>query len=297
MGALFNGIQEILAGVLAFFYDLVPSFGLAIIFLVILVNILLFPLTLRQTRATRAFQEIQPEIRRIQKELKDTPEEMQKELVRVQRESGASAGGCLLPILVQMPIWFALFRVLTNISNVANEVPDTVPVLPESALLDAVRNHDINFLGMDLSLNMSGGIRSGVVQAIPYVLMLVLMVASQYFQQWHAQRGNTPRGDLTAQQKQQQQTQQVITRVMPLFIGFISWNFPAGLVVYWATSNLFRLGQQFVIFAIDGRPTPPSMSGEQEKGDRSASGDQGEGGEQKKRPQPRSAKNTRRRRK
>ena len=297
MGALFNGIQEILAGVLAFFYDLVPSFGLAIIFLVILVNILLFPLTLRQTRATRAFHEIQPEIRRIQKELKDTPEEMQKELVRVQRESGASAGGCLLPILVQMPIWFALFRVLTNISNVANEVPDTVPVLPESALLDAVRDHDINFLGMDLSLNMSGGIRSGLVQAIPYVLMLVLMVASQYFQQWHAQRGNTPRADLTPQQKQQQQTQQVITRVMPLFIGFISWNFPAGLVVYWATSNLFRLGQQFVIFAIDGRPTPPSMGADQEKGDRSASGDQGEGGEQKKRPQPRSAKNTRRRRK
>ncbi len=146
MGALFNGIQEILAGILAFFFDLVPSFGLAIIFLVILVNILLFPLTLRQTRATRAFQEIQPEIRRIQKELKDEPEAMQKELVRVQRESGASAGGCLLPILVQMPIWFALFRVLTNISAVAREaisgVPagqePTVSILPDSALLDAV---------------------------------------------------------------------------------------------------------------------------------------------------------------
>jgi YidC/Oxa1 family membrane protein insertase len=302
MGALFNGIQEILAGVLAFFFDLVPSFGLAIIFLVILVNILLFPLTLRQTRATRAFQEIQPEIRRIQKELKDEPEAMQKELVRVQRESGASAGGCLLPILVQMPIWFALFRVLNNISAVAREALDgvpagqdpTVPVLPDSALLDAVIAHDINFLGMDLSLNMSAGIRSGVVAAIPYVVMLVLMVASQYFQQWHAQRGNSPRTDLTAQQKQQQQTQQVITRVMPLFIGFISWNFPAGLVVYWATSNIFRLGQQFVIFAIDGRPTPPSMSADK-KDDRS--GEQGDGDHERKRPQPRSAKNTRRRRK
>lgn len=299
MGALFSGIQNVLASVLAFFYDLIPSFGLAIILLVILVNILLFPLTLRQTRATRAFQEIQPEIKRIQKEMKDDPEAMQKELVRVQRESGASAGGCLLPLLVQFPIWLALFRVLTNISNVARDVPDTVPVLPEgSALLEAVRAHNIHFLGMDLSQTMSVGIRSGFVAAIPFVLMLVLMVASQYFQQWHAQRGNHPRTDLTPQQRQQQQTQQVITRVMPLFIGFISWNFPAGLVVYWTTSNLFRLGQQFVIFAIDGRPPAPGGNG----GDRSSKGggspsDDADAAGRKPKPQSRSAKNTRRRRK
>lgn len=299
MGALFSGIQNVLASVLAFWYDLVPSFGLAIIFLVILVNILLFPLTLRQTRATRAFQEIQPEIKRIQKELKEDPEAMQKELVRVQRESGASAGGCLLPLVVQFPIWLALFRVLTNISNVARDVPDTVPVLPEgSALLDAVRDHNIDFLGMDLSLNMSDGIRSGLVAAIPFVTMLALMVASQYFQQWHAQRGNHPRTDLTAQQRQQQQTQQVITRVMPLFIGFISWNFPAGLVVYWTTSNLFRLGQQFVIFAIDGRPTPPSAGGDgppRKGGD--GSPDDEDSSTKRPKPQPRSVKKTRRRRK
>jgi YidC/Oxa1 family membrane protein insertase len=299
MGALFSGIQNVLASVLAFFYDLIPSFGLAIILLVILVNILLFPLTLRQTRATRAFQEIQPEIKRIQKEMKDDPEAMQKELVRVQRESGASAGGCLLPLLVQFPIWLALFRVLTNISNVARDVPDTVPVLPEgSALLEAVRAHNIHFLGMDLSETMSVGIRSGFVAAIPFVVMLVLMVASQYFQQWHAQRGNHPRTDLTPQQRQQQQTQQVITRVMPLFIGFISWNFPAGLVVYWTTSNLFRLGQQFVIFAIDGRPPPPGGNG----GDGSSKGggspsDDADAAGRKPKPQSRSAKNTRRRRK
>ena len=53
------------------------------------------------------------------------------------------------------------------------------------------------------------------------------------------------------------QTQQAITRILPLFIGFVSWNFPAGVVLYWATSNLFRLGQQVVIFRIDGRPPAP----------------------------------------
>jgi membrane protein insertase Oxa1/YidC/SpoIIIJ len=49
----------------------------------------------------------------------------------------------------------------------------------------------------------------------------------------------------------------MLTRIMPLFIGFISYNFPAGLVLYWMTGNLFRLGQQVLIFRIDGRPAPP----------------------------------------
>jgi len=52
---------------------------------------------------------------------------------------------------------------------------------------------------------------------------------------------------------------------MPLFIGFISWNFPAGLIIYWATGNLFRLGQQALIFKMDGRPTPGSKTTEEPK--------------------------------
>src|SRR5690554_2756710 len=112
MGAIFDSIQAALAYLLDVFYQVIPNFGLGIVILTVVVNLLLFPLTLKQTRATRAFQAIQPEIRRIQKEYKDRPEEMQKELMRVQKEAGASPGGCLVPLLVQMPIWYALFRVL-----------------------------------------------------------------------------------------------------------------------------------------------------------------------------------------
>lgn len=301
MGALFDGLQRVLGETLAFFFGINGgSFGLAIIMLTIAINVLLFPLTLRQTRATRAFQEIQPEIKRIQKEYKDDSQKMQQELMRVQKEAGATPGGCLLPLLVQAPIWFALFRVLQDISAFSNG-ENVVPPIPESSTLyDALQVHDITFLGMDLGSNMSTGILAGLPTALPYVLMLVLMVASQYFQQWHAQRGNTPRADMTPQQRQQQQTQQVITRVMPLFIGFISWNFPAGLVVYWTTSNVFRLGQQFAIFAIDGRPPQPGSNGENASKSSSPEGsDSGGGGDQAapKRPQPRSAKKQRRRRK
>ena len=65
---------------------------------------MVFPLTLKQTRATRAFTEIQPKIKKIQAEFKDDPQEMQKRLMATQKEAGATPGGCLLPLLVQMPM-------------------------------------------------------------------------------------------------------------------------------------------------------------------------------------------------
>jgi YidC/Oxa1 family membrane protein insertase len=250
MGQLFNGLQDILGGALAFFYDLVPSYGLAIILLTISVNLLLFPLTLKQTRSTRAFQSIQPEVRRIQKELKEKPEEMQKELMRVQREAGATPGGCLLPLVVQMPIWFALFRVLSVTPSEGGLPTPSVHIPVGSALRSAI-DAGQTFLGMNLGSKVSEAVAVGIGTAIPYLSMLVIMVASQYVQQWHATAGQV-RPD-----NPQAAATQMVTKVMPFFIGFISYNFPAGLVLYWMTGNIFRLLQQVVIFRIDGRPQMP----------------------------------------
>lgn len=240
MGQLFDGLKDILGAGLAFFYDVVPSFGIAIILLTIAVNLVVFPLTLKQTRSTRAFQAIQPEVRRVQKELKERPEEMQKELMRIQREAGATPGGCLLPLLVQFPIWIGLFQLLQSRANI-----------PEgSALAAAIARGETHFIGMELGTRVSDAVAAGVGQAIPYVLMLAVMVATQYVQQWHATAGQ-----IKADNPQAAATQ-AITRIMPLFIGFVSYNFPAGLVLYWTTSNIFRFLQQIVIFRIDGRPQP-----------------------------------------
>lgn len=238
MGEIFNGLQNALGSALAFFYDLVPSYGLAIILLTVAVNLLLFPLTLKQTRSTRAFTAIQPEIRRIQKEYKDRPEEMQKELMRVQREAGATPGGCLLPLIVQFPIWLALFQVL----NAPGHIPEG------SALADAIASGQNRFLGMDLGKRVSEAVSDGIGFALPYLGMLAVMVASQYIQTWHATSGQA-RPD-----NPQAAAGQAVSRIMPLFIGIVSYNFPAGLVLYWMTGNIFRLLQQIVIFKIDGRP-------------------------------------------
>ncbi len=250
MGQLFSGLKDILGGALAFFYDLVPSYGLAIIFLTISVNLLLFPLTLKQTRSTRAFQSIQPEVRRIQKELKETPQEMQKELMRVQREAGATPGGCLLPLIVQMPIWFALFQVL-SVTQTEGQPPAPSVHIPVGSALRTAIDAGQTFLGMNLGTKISEAVALGIGTAIPYLAMLAIMVASQYVQQWHATAGQI-RPD-----NPQAAATQMVTKVMPFFIGFVSYNFPAGLVLYWMTGNIFRLLQQIVIFRIDGRPQVP----------------------------------------
>jgi YidC/Oxa1 family membrane protein insertase len=250
MADLFTGLQHLLGSTLAFFYELIPSFGVAIILLTIAINLVLFPLTLRQTRATRSFQELQPEIKRIQAKHKNDKDQMQKELAQAQKESGATPGGCLLPMLIQLPVWFALFRVFRNVAFIAAGTSGVVPVIPsDSSLLQAIQGGETQFLGMSLGTTMSQGIGTGLFGAVPYVVLLLSMVGAQYLQQWNSQRGGLGPNAKTAARG----TQQVVTRIMPLFIGFISWRFPAGLVLYWATSNVVRLGQQSLIFRLDGR--------------------------------------------
>jgi YidC/Oxa1 family membrane protein insertase len=254
MFAWFNSLIDFLGTVLSIFFDvLTPAlsdgwgYGLSIIFLTIAINIIVFPLTLKQTRATRAFTSIQPKIKKIQAEYKDDPQEMQKRLLEVQREAGATPGGCLLPLLVQMPIWFALFRLLRD--PVEDGYIDAATSLGQ-AILDG----SSTFLGMMLGTTPSEAMGIGLGTALPYLIIIAFMVATQYVQQWHSTYGQDRPDQKGAG------AQQAITKIMPLFIGFISWNFPAGLVLYWSTSNLFRLGQQVLIFKIDGRPTTPGSS-------------------------------------
>jgi YidC/Oxa1 family membrane protein insertase len=124
---------------------------------------------------------------------------------------------------------------------------------------------------MNLGTSPSEAFSISLATAIPYLIMMAIMVATQYVQQWHATYGQARPPDQTTAG-----AQQAITTIMPLFIGFISWNFPAGLVLYWTTSNLFRLGQQALIFKIDGRPKPPAV-GELTEGEKKPNGENGSG--------------------
>ncbi|MDX2343063.1 MAG: YidC/Oxa1 family membrane protein insertase, partial [Acidimicrobiia bacterium] len=243
-----NLLLDLLGGVLNFFYQIIPNLGIAIILLTLAISLVLFPLTLKQTRSMKAMQEIQPEVKRLQKELKGDKEELNKQLMALYQERGVNpAAGCL-PMIVQMPIWFGLFSVLRSI-----KVVDGGEEAYSKYIGDGVEAINTTFLGMDLTLSPSSvvpdAIKTGdILAALPYVVLIILIVAAGFYQQIQTTRSSKkPDGE----QSQTAQSMQNAMKIMPFFFGFISWTLTAGLGIYFATSNLFRIGQQALILRMD----------------------------------------------
>ena len=248
VSALWNGLRGLLGGILSFFYDVFPNYGVAIILLTIVVNLLVFPLTLKQVRSTRAMQELQPEMERIRREYKGDQETMNQKVMELYRQRGVSPFGCFLPLLVQMPIWFALFRVL-------REPSASLPA--GSALLEAAGEGSLTFLTMDLNRAPSELVSSEgpfSTAAMPYLLLVAVVVGTGFLQQ----KLLSPPGNPQSSSPQAESIQRV-TKILPLVFGAISYVWPSGLNLYFATSNMFRTAQQLLIFKIDGRPGSSSV--------------------------------------
>jgi YidC/Oxa1 family membrane protein insertase len=253
MGTLWGGLLDFIGASLSFFYDIVPNYGISVILLTIAISLLLFPLTLKQTRSMKAMQEIQPEVKRLQKDLKGDREQLNQELMALYKERGVNpAAGCL-PMLVQLPIWFALFRVLRK---PADFVPDPSELLNKLNVIPAnvadrvtklVDNPD--FLWMNLQASPSEAISEGILAGIPYLVAILIVVATGYYQTRQTMARSEAKG---ADQTPQQQSMQTVMKVFPLIFGVISWTLPAGLVLYFAVSQAFRIGQQAVILRLDG---------------------------------------------
>lgn len=230
-------LLQLLGSALNFFYQIIPNLGIAIVLLTLVVSLFLFPLTLKQTRSMRAMQDIQPEVKRLQKELKGDREELNKQLMALYQEKGVNpAAGCL-PLIIQMPIWFALFRVLRNTTEYIQP-----PV-------------NAHFLGMNLEAAPSQAIPEAfsggdIWAAVPYILLLIAIIAAGFYQQYQTTRR---RSNDDTEKTPQQQSMQTAMKIMPLFFGFITWQLITGLGIYFLTSSLFRIGQQSLIFRLDDR--------------------------------------------
>jgi len=288
MSAIWNGIQEVLGGILTFFYGVIPNFGIAIILLTVTIGLLLFRLTLKQTRSMKAMQEIQPEIKRLQKELKHDKQAQQAAMMELYKEKGVNpAAGCL-PLLMQMPIWFALFSVLRSFasSNPLKWVSSGSEL--EAAIQDG---ETLGFLGMDLTrtpsavgfgetIQVDGAdqvIAGDLVAAIPYFITIILVMATAYYQQKQTMAKSK-------NQNQPPQPGQAVMKIFPFFFGFISFNMPAGLVVYFAASQIFRIGQQALIINLDDKHSAQKVAEAKEAkkqkpaADPTPSGDEGGSG-------------------
>ncbi len=234
---------------LSFVYGYVPSYGASIAILTVIINIIIFPLTLRQTRSTKRMQDVQPELKRLQKKHKDNKEELNKEIAAFYKEKGINPLGCVVPLLVQMPVWFALFRVLRE--------PLLFIPKSESLFLDLENNVNILFFNMDLQIPASE--ISNWVERVPYIIVILMVVATALFQQKQITKKQGKSDNPQAQQMQ------MIGKVMPVFFGFISWTLPSGLVIYFLTGNIFRIGQQALIIRIEDKNETNDEKHEKEK--------------------------------
>jgi YidC/Oxa1 family membrane protein insertase len=242
-GITLDPIAKPIAAVLAFFYSVVPNFGAAIILLTVAVMVILTPLTIKQTRSMLVMQKLQPQLKRLQEEHKNDRAALNEAVMALYKEHNASPLGGCLPMLLPFPVFFALFRVLEGLSRKIGG--KSVPKYLKSSTLmykDIVAQHGtLKAFGMDLSKS-AGSVKGSLITTLPFFVLLLLMVGTQYYQQ----RQLTSRNPAAAQGQQAQ-----IMKFFPIMFGVLSIRFPAGVVVYWTVSNIIRIFQQWAMYRYD----------------------------------------------
>ncbi|MDV2989369.1 MAG: YidC/Oxa1 family membrane protein insertase [Dehalogenimonas sp.] len=196
------------------------NFGLTVIVLTAIIFGILYPLTMKQMRAAKAMQELQPKIQELQKKYAKDRQKLAQEQMALMKESGASASGCLVPMLIQMPVWIALYQSIIRVLavtpedfvNLSSRLYDW-PVLYQSLPLDS------SFLWLNL--------------AVPDYLLAFLVGGVMFLQQKMTTPASTD-PKVAAQGK-------MMLFMMPGMFVFISITFPAGLALYWLTSSILRV--------------------------------------------------------
>src|ERR1035437_7720703 len=241
------------------------TWGLSIVGLVIVIRIVLIPLFVKQIHASRRMQLIQPEMQKIQKKYKgktdpESRQAMTQETMALYKRTGTNPFSSCLPILLQSPIFFALFRVLNSLAGIADGTkPPIGPLTPAvadqanastifGAPLSATFQHTVTIV-----LGHSVTVPSTVTTKIVCVVMIVLMSASTFTTQRQLMMKNMPASALDNPFAKQQK---VLLYLMPLMFVFSGVTFAIGVLLYWLTTNLWSMGQQF--YTIRRMPAPGS---------------------------------------
>jgi YidC/Oxa1 family membrane protein insertase len=219
---VFGGISKALLSVMRILYNAVHSWGIAIMLLSILLNILTFPLTMKSFKSMQKMQELHPQMEKLKVQYKDNPQKLNKEIMDLYKKYKINPMSGCLPMLLQMPIFIALYQALTKSIELrsagflwikdlsspdATPIPFTVPIFGSS----------INILPL-------------------------IMVAAMVVQQKISTKSMG--SAITEEQKQQQKMMLVI---MPIMFGFIFYNMPSGLVLYWIINTALTIVEQNAI--------------------------------------------------
>jgi YidC/Oxa1 family membrane protein insertase len=206
-------LSNIVQQVITFLYGLtnmlgVPSYGLAIVIMTVIVKLILYPLTKKQIESTKAMMSIQPKMKEIQEKYKDDKQRLNMELANLYKNEGVNPLAGCLPLLVQMPIMIGIFYGIRDFSYAGPS----------------------NFLWMETISNPD-----------PMYILPILSALTTFIQS----KQTMP--DTSSPQNK------IMLYFMPLFIGYISLNFPAGLVIYWVVMNIMQIGQQALMNKAAGK--------------------------------------------
>ena len=252
---MFDIVFSVLAGLLSFFYDVVPNYGIAIALLTFAVMLVLFPLNAKGMRSMSAMSKLSPQIKQIQAKHKNDKVKQNEEVMALFKEHKVTPFGGCLPLLLQMPVFFVMYNVIRGLTHRSAEGTFDPKYLDEGSTLyrSLVGERRMPAFGMDLARSASEVLKDDFLKAIPFLLLIVLVVAAGYFQQAMISRRNPNQAtDDNPMAKQMQQ----MTRIMPLMYLVFGFTLPAGLNVYFLVSSVFRIVQQYVIYKMDPSLTP-----------------------------------------
>ncbi|SDR94053.1 YidC/Oxa1 family membrane protein insertase [Paraoerskovia marina] len=230
-----------------------PAWVLSIVGLVIIIRVALIPLFFKQINASRGMQLIQPEMQAIQKKYKNkkdpaSREAMSRETMALYKKHGTNPFASCLPILLQMPIFFALFRVLNSLQPIAEGSQDALGPITQEVASDIERS---TVFGAQLS---DVFLQTDSIQAkIVIGCLILLMVGTTFFTQRQLTMKNMPPAALEGPAAQ---TQKMMLYLFPLIFLVSGVNFPVGVLVYWSTTNVWSMGQQY--YTISRMPAPGS---------------------------------------
>jgi YidC/Oxa1 family membrane protein insertase len=258
--SLLHGMGQLLA----YFYSLVPNYGVSIIMLTILVRTAMIPLAIKQAHSMQAnrgnaekMRKLQPEVKKLKEKYKDDRQRQYEEQKKLYEEHGVNMLGGLngcLPMLLQMPIFLAMYAVLSGCSKLfmGRNCTPGYHIPKESPLYTAIVERSGTFLGTNLEFKPAEVFSNlGPVAVLPYAILIAVMGGTMYYQTNMMMKAQpAPDPQMAATQK--------IMKFMPLMLVFFSWQFPAGLILYWSATNVWTIGQQYVLMKkYGGTPVVP----------------------------------------
>ena len=241
MIALYNTLLfEPLFNALLFIYSIIPSLGVAIILLTIIIKLILYLPSRSSLKSQKVLQQMQPKLKVIQEKYKNNKEELGRQIMKFYKDHKVSPFSSCRPLLIQLPILIALYRVFFA---VAETDPETHILLAEKfehiygPLQETFTGLAINpmFLGMDLSQTGNW-------------LLAILAGAAQFWSSRMLMAKRQPKVPGAKDERMTAGINKQMLYFMPLITVFFGIQFPAGLTLYWLASTLFQVGQQFYIF-------------------------------------------------